>query len=116
MCVCLCLRLRLHTYTCVCHRRASIHPCQLTASSSHPDIDECSFSSYMCQYQCINTPGSYSCQCPDGYQLQGARLCQGTAPVLGSLCVPPPLVLPLVSPTPDVSGGDETTTSPLPAP
>ena len=43
------------------------------------DIDECSFSSYMCQYQCINSPGSYSCECPDGYQLQGNRLCQGTA-------------------------------------
>lgn len=41
------------------------------------DIDECSFSSYMCQYQCINTPGSYFCECPEGYQLQGNRLCQG---------------------------------------
>lgn len=43
------------------------------------DIDECSFSSYMCQYQCINNPGSYSCECPEGYQLQGNRLCQGNA-------------------------------------
>lgn len=46
------------------------------------DIDECSFSSYMCQYQCINSPGSYSCECPEGYQLQGNRLCQGTAVLL----------------------------------
>lgn len=33
----------------------------------------------MCQYQCINSPGSYSCECPEGYQLQGNRLCQGIA-------------------------------------
>lgn len=33
----------------------------------------------MCQYQCINSPGSYSCVCPEGYQLQGNRLCQGIA-------------------------------------
>lgn len=52
------------------------------ASISRADIDECSFSSYMCQYQCVNTPGSYSCECPEGYQLQGNRLCQGTAPIL----------------------------------
>ncbi|XP_041108964.1 EGF-containing fibulin-like extracellular matrix protein 1 isoform X2 [Polyodon spathula] len=40
------------------------------------DIDECSFSNYMCQYQCVNEPGRYSCVCPDGYQLQGSRNCQ----------------------------------------
>lgn len=49
-----------------------------------PDIDECSFSSYMCQYKCVNSPGSYSCECPEGYQLQGNRLCQGTAVLLFS--------------------------------
>lgn len=52
------------------------------------DIDECSFSSYMCQYQCINSPGSYSCECPEGYQLQGNRLCQGTAVLLSPLPFP----------------------------
>lgn len=52
------------------------------------DIDECSFSSYMCQYQCINNPGSYSCECPEGYQLQGNRLCQGTAVLLFPLPFP----------------------------
>ncbi|MGH0127530.1 UNVERIFIED_CONTAM: hypothetical protein FKN15_052741 [Acipenser sinensis] len=40
------------------------------------DIDECSFPNYMCQYQCVNEPGRYSCVCPDGYQLQGTRMCQ----------------------------------------
>lgn len=41
------------------------------------DIDECSYSSYLCQYQCVNEPGKFSCMCPEGYQLLGSRLCQG---------------------------------------
>lgn len=41
------------------------------------DIDECSYSSYLCQYQCVNEPGKFSCVCPEGYQLLGTRLCQG---------------------------------------
>lgn len=40
------------------------------------DMDECVMSSYVCQWQCVNQPGSYSCICPEGYQLQGARMCQ----------------------------------------
>ncbi|KAI3352708.1 hypothetical protein L3Q82_020177 [Scortum barcoo] len=40
------------------------------------DVDECVLSSYMCQWQCINQPGSYSCICPEGYELQGTRVCQ----------------------------------------
>lgn len=62
-----------------------INVCKLPSYSRFvfcTDIDECSFSSYMCQYQCINSPGSYSCECPDGYQLQGNRLCQGTTLLL----------------------------------
>lgn len=43
----------------------------------YTDIDECSFSSYLCQHQCVNEPGKFSCVCPEGYQLLGTRLCQG---------------------------------------
>lgn len=57
------------------------------------DIDECSYSSYLCQYQCVNEPGKFSCVCPEGYQLQGTRLCQGKrlhflppVPTPSSLC------------------------------
>ncbi|CAG14115.1 unnamed protein product, partial [Tetraodon nigroviridis] len=51
-----------------------------------PDIDECSYSSYLCQHRCVNEPGKFSCVCPEGYQLQGTRLCQGKHPA-----PPPPL-------------------------
>lgn len=55
----------------------------------HADIDECSFPGYTCQYQCVNTPGSYYCECPEGYLLQGNRLCQGTVPILFFLFATP---------------------------
>ena len=34
------------------------------------DIDECSKKTALCEYDCDNTPpGSYTCSCPDGYNL-----------------------------------------------
>jgi hypothetical protein len=43
----------------------------------HSDIDECE-SEHGCQYECINSPGSFNCRCPDGYTLQhDGRTCQG---------------------------------------
>ena len=33
------------------------------------DIDECSDSGHQCAFRCHNTPGSYRCICPYGYQL-----------------------------------------------
>lgn len=40
------------------------------------DIDECRTSSYLCQYQCVNEPGKFSCMCPQGYQVVRSRTCQ----------------------------------------
>ncbi|XP_036960165.1 EGF-containing fibulin-like extracellular matrix protein 1 isoform X2 [Acanthopagrus latus] len=40
------------------------------------DVDECLLFSGICQWQCVNQPGSFRCVCPEGYQLQGPRLCQ----------------------------------------
>ena len=33
------------------------------------DIDECSIANGGCQHVCINQPGTYSCDCFNGYQL-----------------------------------------------
>jgi len=43
------------------------------------DIDECiSSSTNMCQQNCVNIPGSYSCQCRAGYRLNTDGLsCSG---------------------------------------
>ena len=42
------------------------------------DIDECLIDNNGCSHQCVNTPGSAYCQCPEGWILpDGARICQG---------------------------------------
>ncbi|KAM7291179.1 fibrillin-3 [Ixodes scapularis] len=33
------------------------------------DRDECAEGKHNCEKGCVNTPGSYRCQCPDGYKL-----------------------------------------------
>lgn len=41
------------------------------------DMDECSFSEFLCQHECVNQPGSYFCSCPPGYVLlDDNRSCQ----------------------------------------
>lgn len=43
------------------------------------DIDECLQNSNLCQQLCVNTDGSYTCACMDGYQLiKGTNQCEGT--------------------------------------
>ncbi len=42
------------------------------------DIDECYFSMDICQHDCINTNGSYYCQCSEGYDLNDDNMtCTG---------------------------------------
>ena len=43
------------------------------------DIDECqSNSTNSCQFACVNTLGSYRCECPVGYRLGAdGKNCQG---------------------------------------
>ena len=54
----------------------------LSYVSNIPDIDECNLWSErggrLCVGVCTNTPGSYTCGCPDGYRmLSDGRTCQG---------------------------------------
>ena len=44
------------------------------------DIDECKLDSDQCAQTCINTIGSYTCSCSEGYLLNGDRRgCSGEA-------------------------------------
>lgn len=49
----------------------------VTISNDHLDLDECSMITNLCQYHCVNTPGSYKCICPAGFSLERGRQCLG---------------------------------------
>ena len=42
------------------------------------DIDECVNNNGLCSNNCVNTVGSYYCECPAGYALQpNHHVCEG---------------------------------------
>ena len=44
----------------------------------YADIDECILNNTLCEQVCVNTDGSYTCACMDGYQLiEGTDQCEG---------------------------------------
>lgn len=47
------------------------------ASGSPPDVDECATNNAtLCAHTCVNTPGSFRCECRAGYvQEDGGRTC-----------------------------------------
>lgn len=52
----------------------------LSSSAFTTDLDECSFSEFLCQHRCVNAPGSFSCICPPGYYVyEDGRSCEGNA-------------------------------------
>ena len=47
------------------------------SSTTCEDIDECSAGDHGCEHTCVNTPGSYYCECDDGYSLRdNKRTCK----------------------------------------
>uniref|UniRef100_A0A8C2XWU7 EGF-like domain-containing protein n=1 Tax=Capra hircus TaxID=9925 RepID=A0A8C2XWU7_CAPHI len=81
-------QLAANNYTCVVscfssvmgqqnwHLLGALFNSMLLLLSGSTDIDECRTSSYLCQYQCVNEPGKFSCMCPQGYQVVRGRTCQ----------------------------------------
>ena len=41
------------------------------------DIDECSLGTDDCSQECINTEGSYTCQCFPSYSMINSTSCEG---------------------------------------
>lgn len=41
------------------------------------DINECINYDGGCEYDCINTPGSYNCSCPPGFEHYSHTSCKG---------------------------------------
>ena len=51
------------------------------------DVDECSEDSDGCEHTCINTPGSFVCDCNSGYFLNlDKKTCQGKKIPIRKLC------------------------------
>ena len=49
-----------------------------TITHTHLDLNECETLNGGCQQQCINTNGSFNCQCRNGFFLNGnGRTCAG---------------------------------------
>ena len=72
--------LESNTYTCSGKILWSLVHCSLKAITSSVDINECADSNGGCHHSCVNTDGSYNCQCSDGYQLNAdAHTCEGTS-------------------------------------
>ena len=58
-----------------------IHPTH--AGHNIADIDECSRSQNRCPHKCVNTPGSFRCECPKGYYIpeRDPYKCLGESPL-----------------------------------
>ena len=42
------------------------------------DLDECASNSTLCTQRCVNTDGSYFCDCNEGYRIKvGTNQCDG---------------------------------------
>jgi len=53
------------------------------------DIDECLLSPPVCPHlsECINSAGSYDCQCYSGYRYDGGSSCEGERVLYSCGCV-----------------------------
>ena len=54
------------------------YPSQNVFVFGFTDVNECVDNYDLCAYRCVNTPGSYKCVCPRGFELApNKRHCRG---------------------------------------
>ena len=46
------------------------------------DLDECTMMRHNCQYKCINTPGSFECDCQPGFRKGSRGQCLGNEDII----------------------------------
>ncbi|XP_053551742.1 epidermal growth factor-like protein 7 [Bombina bombina] len=83
---------RLETHTHSCNKVSCLLPCQnggvclginkcqcpagWSGNYCQTDVDECSSGGHQCPQSCINTAGSFRCECQEGFQVsQGGKNC-----------------------------------------
>ena len=72
---CTCIHLFLRTLSVKPSRL--YHAQSLKAGVLSTDNDECATGRHDCSHRCINSPGTYRCVCPFGYELIQKRQCRG---------------------------------------
>lgn len=73
--------------------------CEPSTLCPRPDVDECQMHNGGCHHSCMNTPGSYICECRPGFRLHAdGRTCLGKC-LPGPGPPPCPGAWPRLSPT-----------------
>ena len=57
--------------------RMNVHVYFMDNLATVLDVNECEEDTHLCTDTCVNTPGSYNCSCPPGYESDGLS-CHGT--------------------------------------
>ena len=59
----------------------------LTVCVFYLDVNECNTNNGGCQHNCVNTDGSYECQCRSGYRFSSGHSCTGMHVKFACSCV-----------------------------
>ncbi|GAA6230156.1 protein HEG homolog 1 [Lates japonicus] len=76
----MCVSYNGHQYTCHCQQA-------WTGPTCTQDVDECEMDPCPLGSRCVNTRGSFSCECPLGFDLEDGRTCTRAKTFLGTFSV-----------------------------
>ncbi|XP_031714575.1 protein HEG, partial [Anarrhichthys ocellatus] len=76
----MCVSYNGHQFTCHCQQA-------WTGPTCNRDVDECEMDPCPVGSRCVNTRGSFSCECPLGFDLEDGRTCSRAKAFLGTFSV-----------------------------